>query len=130
MAASMAEVGDHPGPTSPRWHALAVEEVEAALGTSPHGLPVAAAAARLAEAGPNALPEEPPPGALLLLLRQFSSTFILILVAAAVVTLVMGELLDTAYAASDRFLDGETDEAAPLPAGDRPQGSAETEVAR
>ena len=41
-----------------------------------------------------------------------------------------GELLDTAYAASDRFLDGETDEAAPLPAGDRPQGSAETEVAR
>jgi NTE family protein len=41
-----------------------------------------------------------------------------------------GELLDTAYAASDRFLDGETDESAPLPAGDRPPGAAESEVAR
>jgi NTE family protein len=41
-----------------------------------------------------------------------------------------GELLDGAYEASDRFLDGETDDAAPLPTGDRPVGAAESEVAR
>jgi NTE family protein len=41
-----------------------------------------------------------------------------------------GELMDVAYEASDRFLDGETDEALPLPAGDRPEGAAESEVAR
>ena len=41
-----------------------------------------------------------------------------------------GELLDTAYAATDRFLDGTVDDLAPLPADDRPEGAASADVAR
>lgn len=39
-----------------------------------------------------------------------------------------GELLDGAYAASDRFLDGVVDDDAPLPPGDRPEGASEEEA--
>jgi NTE family protein len=41
-----------------------------------------------------------------------------------------GELIDGAYAASDRFLDGAVDDDAPLPPGDRPELAAEHEVTR
>ena len=40
------------------------------------------------------------------------------------------ELLDGAYAASDRFLDGAVDDDAPLPLGDRPEGGSEHEAAQ
>lgn len=39
-----------------------------------------------------------------------------------------GELLDSAYAAANAFLDGVVDDSAPLPAGGRPEGAAEDEA--
>lgn len=81
-----------------------VAEVESALATSPSGLTSEAAGERLARTGPNLLPEEPPPKAWVLFLRQFSSTFIIILVVAAGITVVMGELLDTALIAAALLL--------------------------
>jgi calcium-translocating P-type ATPase len=88
-----------PSDSAPRWHAMDVAEVERTLDTTPQGLSSDEAAARLERTGPNSLPDEPPPKAWVLFLRQFSSTFIVILLVAAVVTLVMGELLDTALIA-------------------------------
>ncbi len=90
---------DRPPSTSTSWHATSLAEVESSLSTSPHGLALTDAADRLTVHGPNVLREDPPPSAAVVFLRQFLSPFILILVVAAVVTLIMGELLDTALIA-------------------------------
>lgn len=92
MGATTRQEGADAGP---RWHAMAVDAVEAALATCPNGLETDAASTRLAEVGPNAIPDDPPPRAIVVFLRQFASTFIVILIVAAGVTLAMGELLDT-----------------------------------
>lgn len=55
------------------------------------GLNSEEAARRLAEFGPNKLPEPPSPGILSIFLRQFSSPFIYILLIAAIASLLLGQ---------------------------------------
>ncbi len=83
------------GADAPAWHALDGTETLARLATGPEGLTAEEAAARLAEHGPNRLPEPEPAGALTLLARQFRSPLILVLVAAAVATLALREYADS-----------------------------------
>lgn len=82
------------------WHALAPDEVERLLGTSPRGLSGDEARERLAAFGPNQLEEEPPTPAILVLLRQFRSPLIYILLAATVVTLLLEEYIDAGVIAA------------------------------
>ncbi len=84
----------------PPWHALPLPEVETRLGTGPHGLPAAEAAARLARFGPNELEPAPPTPWYVTLLRQFRSPVIYILLAAALVTLALRDVIDSAVIAA------------------------------
>ncbi len=61
------------------------------------GLTREEAHSRLAQYGPNALPEARPPSFLIVFLRQFLSPLIYILVAAAVVAMVIGDLKDALF---------------------------------
>jgi len=79
------------------WHALSVEEVLRALGTDrARGLSADGARRRLEHHGPNRLPEPPRPSALVRFLRQFHDILIYVLLVAAAVTLMLGEVVDTA----------------------------------
>ncbi len=69
----------------------------AALQASRHGLSQEAAATRLAQYGPNALPRPTPPGVLRVFLRQFTSPLIYVLLAAALVSLAIGEYADAGF---------------------------------
>ncbi|WP_422003419.1 cation-translocating P-type ATPase [Reyranella sp.] len=66
-------------------------------GASGHGLTAGEAEARLAQHGPNALPEVRPPSLPLVFLRQFLSPLIYVLAAAALVSLLMGDLSDALF---------------------------------
>ena len=72
------------------------QDVLAALGTDEHGLSSQAAARRLAEVGPNRLPEPPRRPALLRFLAHFDDVLIYILLAAAVLKALLGEWVDFA----------------------------------
>ncbi len=85
--------GSRPRP----WHAMALGEVFAALGTTPEGLSAEDAAARLARYGPNQLPESAAENVLVLYLRQFASPLIYLLLAASVVSLINGEMTDAVF---------------------------------
>jgi magnesium-transporting ATPase (P-type) len=63
------------------------------------GLSTQQAAARLAETGPNVLPERRRPGPLLIFIRQFKSPFIYVLFAAALVSLGLGQTINAAFIA-------------------------------
>jgi magnesium-transporting ATPase (P-type) len=80
---------------APQWHALSASEALAALDSEPQGLSDAQAQARLAEHGPNKLPEGKRRTALARLLAQFNNLLIYILIAAAIVTALMGHWIDT-----------------------------------
>lgn len=82
---------------APPWHALAAEDVLARLEGSPEGLTTQAATARLAEVGPNVLPQRPPPTLLAIVLHQFKSPLIYVLLAAAAVALALGDMTDAAF---------------------------------
>ena len=82
--------------TDEPWHALAGEEVLRRLATSRRGLAPEEARRRLARYGPNRLPEPPPPSPLARFLRQFHDLLIYLLLLAAAITLLLGELVDTA----------------------------------
>ncbi len=74
------------------WHALASEEVVAAVGGDVHaGLATLEAVRRLTEAGPNAIGGKGGPGRLSILLHQFADVLIWILIVAA---LISGFLLE------------------------------------
>ena len=77
----------------PFW-SLPAGEVLKSLETGPEGLTSAAAAARLASAGPNRLRETKRTTTLHLLLRQFTSPLVLMLAVAAVLSLVVREEQD------------------------------------
>ena len=79
----------------PAWHALPVDQVVQALGTHPQrGLEEAEAARRLAEHGPNTLPEAAAQSPWKLFLAQFRSLVIWVLIAAGVVSGLLGEAVD------------------------------------
>ncbi|MCR9220563.1 MAG: HAD-IC family P-type ATPase [Alphaproteobacteria bacterium] len=61
------------------------------------GLTSEEAARRLAEAGPNRLPEPKLPGPAMIFLRQFRNPFIYILIVAAIVSLIIGQIPSTVF---------------------------------
>jgi P-type Ca2+ transporter type 2C len=74
------------------WYGWPTEEVGPALGVDPAvGLSTAQAAARLAQNGPNALPEEKPTPGWLRFLQQYRNYMQIILVATAAVSLLIQE---------------------------------------
>ena len=80
----------------PSWHAMPADEVVSHLDTTPSGLKPEIAAARLAEHGPNRLPETKQRSALMRLLLQFHNVLIYVLLAAALVTAFLQHWVDTA----------------------------------
>ena len=68
------------------WHAMPASSVMDALQVDGAGLAGGEARSRLAEYGPNRLPEPPAAALWKIALRQFASPLIYILVAAAVVS--------------------------------------------
>ncbi|MDZ7737062.1 MAG: HAD-IC family P-type ATPase [Gammaproteobacteria bacterium] len=73
--------------------AAAVEHTE----TGAEGLSSEEAARRLAEYGPNRLPEPPLPGVAAIFLRQFLSPFIYILLVAAVISYLLGQMPNAVF---------------------------------
>jgi Ca2+-transporting ATPase len=78
-------------------HALAPENLYAALASSPHGLSTSEATARLRRYGPNALPRPEPDRLVIVFLRQFLSPLIYILLAAASVSTLIEEYSDAVF---------------------------------
>ena len=79
------------------WHTHTLDELETTLQSNlDRGLAEREAQKRLAEHGPNELPETPSVSALTLLLRQFTSVIIWVLIGAAVVSGLLREWVDAA----------------------------------
>jgi Ca2+-transporting ATPase len=84
-----------PTPAAIAWHALDAAQALARQGAdAARGLDAATAQRRLAEHGPNALPEPPPRPLVLTFARQFKSPLIYILFVAAVLAVALGHLGD------------------------------------
>jgi Ca2+-transporting ATPase len=99
------EPGGSPVLASP-WR-LPAPDVVIALGTDPvRGLSGAQAARRLAELGPNEIVERRTRPAWRIFAAQFLNTMILVLLAAAAVTVVIGDLQDTAVILAIVVLNG------------------------
>ena len=81
-------------PSARTWHSMPLADVIAALGSSPEGLTVTDAEARLTVVGPNAIPREPPARAWRVLLEQVRSVITLLLVAACVVAVITVDVAD------------------------------------
>lgn len=79
---------------APDWHALALDETFAQLGSSATGLTVPEAEARLELHGPNRIPEPRPPGLARRFLQQFQNVLIYVLLAAAAGAALMQHLKD------------------------------------
>jgi P-type Ca2+ transporter type 2C len=78
---------------APVWHALPSLDAASALGVEPAvGLPVAEAADRLAELGPNVLAQDVAEPGWLAFARQYRDRMQVVLVAAAILSLALGEL--------------------------------------
>ncbi len=80
----------------PQWHALPAEEVLRRLGARAEGLSSEEAAARRRRFGPNRLPGARRRPAWLRFLLQFHNVLIYVLLVAGIVTLMLGELVDSA----------------------------------
>ena len=76
-------------------HAVLKEDALRLLGAAETGLTSAAVARRLAEHGPNRLPEPPRRSALLRFLGQFRNVLIYVLITSAVVTATLQHWIDT-----------------------------------
>lgn len=81
------------------WHATALDEVLARVGSTHRGLTQGEARARLTEIGPNVLPAAPAPGVWTIAARQLKSPLIYILLAAAIVSLALGDFTDAGFIA-------------------------------
>ncbi|NNJ95908.1 MAG: cation-translocating P-type ATPase [Gammaproteobacteria bacterium] len=77
------------------WHTFEADQVVQRLQTSAQGLSTKAARQRLAEYGPNRMPEKQKRSAIMVLLTQFSDFMIVVLLLAAVVSGLVGEPQDT-----------------------------------
>jgi len=84
----------------PNWHELNLPALFEAVNGSAAGLSEAEAQKRLAQFGPNQLPQQPPPPWWLLLLRQFNSPLIYILAIAVVVSVAIGDFTDAGFIAA------------------------------
>lgn len=79
-----------------RWHTLSPQAAAVAVESDPtQGLSRAEAERRLAQHGPNELPEQAGRGIRELVIEQFTDVMILLLLAAAVISGVVGEPVDT-----------------------------------
>lgn len=76
------------------WHATGAGDVQASVGGGPGGLDSAEAARRLAETGPNSLPEGKRRGPLARFAGQFHNLLIHVLLAAALLAAVLGQPVD------------------------------------
>ncbi|MFA5122108.1 HAD-IC family P-type ATPase [Zavarzinia sp.] len=76
------------------WHVREAGDVLAELASGPRGLGAEEAAHRLAEYGPNALPQAEPPSALRRFLAQFNSALIYFLLASAAAASAIGHFVD------------------------------------
>ena len=76
------------------WHAMALQEVVAALGSTASGLTSIEAAGRLATTGSNTIPHQRPVTAWRTLLDQLRSVIVWLLVAACAVALATADLAD------------------------------------
>jgi len=88
---------DYPGLARLHPHACDVEQVLAALGTSPRGLTQAEAAERLARLGANLLPRARPPTLGAVFLHQFNSPLMYVLLAATLISAALGEWSDATF---------------------------------
>jgi magnesium-transporting ATPase (P-type) len=78
------------------WHALSVDTAVSTVETNQHrGLDANEAATRLAENGPNALPEGTSRSPLMRLVAQINSPLIYVLIAGAIITFLLEDYLDT-----------------------------------
>jgi magnesium-transporting ATPase (P-type) len=80
---------------SAAWHARTPEDALHALKSTPQGLEMRDAAARLAQYGRNALPEVAGKTVLQRLAAQFNNLLIYVLLASALVTALLGHFVDT-----------------------------------
>ncbi len=76
-------------------HARAADEVLSALDSCPAGLSADEAARRLAEVGPNRLPQPPREGLLKRFFKHFNDVLIYVLLGAAAITAALGHWIDT-----------------------------------
>jgi magnesium-transporting ATPase (P-type) len=81
-------------PDQSSWHALSIDDTLQRLDAARDGLSAAEADRRLAEYGPNRLPEARPKGPLLRFLAQFNNLLIYVLMIAALVTALLEHWLD------------------------------------
>jgi|TARA_R100000501_G_scaffold8550_1_gene17373 magnesium-transporting ATPase (P-type) len=82
-------------PTTPyQWHALGSDDALEALNSQTEGLTDETASSRLAEHGPNSLPETRPTHPVLRFLGQFNNPLIYFLLAAAVVAFLLDHAID------------------------------------
>jgi calcium-translocating P-type ATPase len=77
------------------WHSLAAEDVLCRIGSDPSGLSAAESAKRLADHGPNRLPEARQIPAFLRFLAHFHNVLIYVLLGAAAVTAALQHWVDT-----------------------------------
>jgi Ca2+-transporting ATPase len=77
------------------WHSIEADEALRRLGSSPSGLRAAEVQKRLAEYGPNTLPEKRRRSVLAMLLGQITDFMIAVLLVAAVISGFIGEPQDT-----------------------------------
>lgn len=80
---------------APLWHTLPEAEALSQLQTGEHGLSAAEAARRLAQHGPNRLPEQRRRSALMRFLMQFHNVLLYVMMASAVITAFLGHWIDT-----------------------------------
>ncbi len=86
---------DRPGSSPEQWWAMPAEEALDARQSSPDGLDAAEAEARLAQYGPNRLPEAEGRSTLMRFLVQFHNVLIYVLLGAALIKALMGHWIDT-----------------------------------
>lgn len=81
--------------TSERWHTESAKTVFESLETTPKGLSKEEASNRLAQHGPNRLPEPRARGPLVRFFYQFHNVLIYVLIAASAITAMLGHWVDT-----------------------------------
>jgi P-type Ca2+ transporter type 2C len=93
--ASRRSAARPPTPQLESWHLLPLPEVVERLQTdATHGLTQAEAARRLAQHGPNALPQAQQRSAISMLLAQFRSIIVALLIVATAIAFIMGEHIE------------------------------------